>query len=75
MDEDELYLKVQIQVDAILVPNVALFQYFKLPQNLEGNLELIMQILSNNLDTIFNKMQVPEVKIVKEVQIPRIYDS
>ena len=42
---------------------------------MEGNLELIMQILSNNLDTIFKKMQVPEVKIVKEVQIPRIYDS
>ena len=57
------------------MPNVALFQYFKLPKNMEGNLELIMQILSNNLDTIFKKMQVPEVKIVKEVQIPRIYDS
>ena len=79
IDEDRLHAKVKVQVSAILVPNVALFQYYMLPKNLEGNLELIMQLLSNNLEKLFDRMKpiektIPTI-VEKEVQIPRIYDS
>ena len=62
-------------MDDLLLPNVALFKYFKLPVKLEGNLLLIMYLLNNTLDIIFEKLKRPEGPEDKTIEIPRIYDA
>ena len=49
-----------MHTDAVLVPNVALFKFYKLPTKLEGNLLLIMYLLNSTLDTIFEKLKAPQ---------------
>ena len=56
LDEHDLYFKIKQSLDDLLVPNVALFKFFKLPENLEGNLLLILYLLNNTLDMIFEKL-------------------
>ena len=51
-----MLLRIKPHSEAILAPNEALFKFFKLPHKLEGNLLLIMYLLNNTLDTIFEKL-------------------
>ena len=60
IDEDELLERLKVHTDAVLVPNVALFKFYKLPTKLEGNLLLIMYLLNSTLDTIFEKLKPPQ---------------
>ena len=60
IDEDDLFYRAKQTLDEILVPNVGFFKHFCLPSNLEGNLLLIMYLLNNTLDLIFEKLQKAE---------------
>lgn len=57
-----------MRCDAILVPHVALFKFFKLPAKLEGNLVLITYLLNNSLDAIFDRLKPPPV-----ISLPQLY--
>ena len=75
LDEHDLYFKIKQSLDDLLVPNVALFKFYKLPENLEGNLLLILYLLNNTLDMIFEKLKKLEGPEDQIIEIPRIYDA
>ena len=70
LDEDALLDSLKPQLDAILAPNASLFKFYEMPSKFEGNLLLIMYLLGNTLDEIFERLRY-EVPLV----IPAIQDT
>lgn len=67
-----MYEKIKVSCEAIVLPNVALFKFYKLPAKLEGNLLVITYLLNNTLDAIFDRLKR---EVIPEIQIPRLHTT
>ena len=70
LDEDTLLDSLKPQLDAILAPNASLFKFYEMPSKFEGNLLLIMYLLGNTLDEIFERLRY-ELPLL----IPAVWDA
>ena len=61
---------IKPKANEVLIPNVALFEFYKLPSKLEGNLLLITYLLNNTLEMIFEKLKMPIKPKEKVVILP-----
>ena len=60
IDEDALLDCLQLRIDSILAPNASLFKFYEMASKLDGDLLLIMYLLNNTLDAIFEKLKYKE---------------
>ena len=68
IDEDALYEKLRERFDALLEPNANLFKYYKMPAKFEVELLVIMYLLGNTLDEVYERLKfVPprDIPVVK----------
>lgn len=68
IDEDALYETLRERLDAALTPNANLFKYYQMPAKFEGELLLIMYLLSNTLDEIYERLKFVPPKAIPVVK-------